>query len=82
MRASPRSCVLAPAARASAGPALGAGPDPPTRAKAPNHPRLTREHTVKLAMSPGDAVLVDNYQTMHGRNVFKGQRKHAVSWFS
>jgi len=43
---------------------------------------LTREHTVELAMSPGDAVLVDNYQTMHGRNVFKGQRKHAVSWFS
>jgi hypothetical protein len=42
---------------------------------------LTRKHTVSLRMAPGDAVLVDNYQTMHGRNVFKGTRKHAVSWF-
>mmetsp|Transcript_24278 Transcript_24278/g.74848 ORF Transcript_24278/g.74848 Transcript_24278/m.74848 type:complete len:267 (-) Transcript_24278:45-845(-) len=42
---------------------------------------LTKKHTVSLKMSPGDAVLLDNYQTMHGRNVFKGTRKHAVSWF-
>jgi len=42
---------------------------------------LTKKHTVSLRMAPGDAVLVDNYQTMHGRNVFKGTRKHAVSWF-
>jgi alpha-ketoglutarate-dependent taurine dioxygenase len=42
---------------------------------------LTKEHTTYLAMKPGDAVLLDNYQTMHGRNVFKGTRKHAVSWF-
>ena len=42
---------------------------------------LTKRHTVSLKMAPGDAVLVDNYQTMHGRNVFKGTRKHAVSWF-
>jgi len=26
-------------------------------------------------------VLVDSYQIMHGRNVSKGTRKHAVSWF-
>jgi hypothetical protein len=26
-------------------------------------------------------VLVDNYQTVHGRNVSKDARKHAVSWF-
>jgi len=26
-------------------------------------------------------VLVDNYQTMHGRDVSKGMRKHAVAWF-
>ena len=43
---------------------------------------LTKKHTVYLGMRPGDAVLVDNYQTMHGRNVFQGTRKHAVSWFA
>lgn len=43
---------------------------------------LTKRHTVSLRMAPGDAVLLDNYQTMHGRNVFKGTRKHAVSWFA
>ena len=42
---------------------------------------LTKKHTTYLKMRPGDAVLLDNYQTMHGRNVFKGTRKHAVSWF-
>ena len=42
---------------------------------------VTKKHTTYLKMAPGDAVLVDNYQTMHGRNVFKGTRKHAVSWF-
>ncbi|KAJ8600344.1 hypothetical protein CTAYLR_000668 [Chrysophaeum taylorii] len=42
---------------------------------------ITTKHTVFLKMKPGDAVLVDNYQTMHGRNVFKGKRKHAVTWF-
>jgi len=43
---------------------------------------LTKKHTVYLGMRPGDAVLLDNYQTMHGRNVFRGVRKHAVSWFA
>ncbi|KAH8054456.1 TauD/TfdA-like taurine catabolism dioxygenase [Aureococcus anophagefferens] len=42
---------------------------------------VTKKHTTYLKMAPGDAVLVDNDQTMHGRNVFKGTRKHAVSWF-
>lgn len=42
---------------------------------------VTTKHTVYLKMQPGDAVLLDNYQTMHGRNVFKGKRKHAVTWF-
>jgi len=44
--------------------------------------RVTNKHIKYLAMRPGDAVLVDNYQTMHGRNVFKGVRKHAVTWFA
>lgn len=33
-------------------------------------------------MSPGDVLLVDNYRTLHGRDVFEGERYHAVSWFS
>ena len=32
-------------------------------------------------MKEGDVVLVDNYRTMHGRNIFEGTRKHAVTWF-
>ena len=43
------------------------------------------EATVKnieyIKMTPGDVVLVDNYSAMHGRNVFDGTRKHAVTWF-
>jgi len=42
---------------------------------------LTNANLVYLKMQPGDAVLLDNYQTMHGRNVFQGKRKHAVTWF-
>ncbi|KAJ1457691.1 hypothetical protein M885DRAFT_514714 [Pelagophyceae sp. CCMP2097] len=41
----------------------------------------TTKHIKYVAMRPGDAILVDNYQTMHGRNVFTGVRKHAVTWF-
>lgn len=44
--------------------------------------RVTQKHIKYVAMRPGDAILVDNYQTMHGRNVFKGVRKHAVTWFA
>jgi len=33
-------------------------------------------------MEPGDVLLVDNYRTLHGRDVFEGDRFHAVSWFS
>ena len=29
----------------------------------------------------GDVVLLDNYRVLHGRNTFKGDRKHAVTWF-
>jgi len=34
-----------------------------------------------IKMSEGDVVLLDNYKTMHGRNVFDGTRKHGVAWF-
>jgi len=43
--------------------------------------RVTNKHIKYLTMTPGDAVLLDNYSTMHGRNVFEGKRKHAVTWF-
>jgi len=39
---------------------------------------LTKSTPSGCEQAPGDAVLVDNYQTMLGRNVFKGTRKHAV----
>ena len=34
-----------------------------------------------VKMAHGDVVLLDNYMTMHGRNIFDGVRKHAVTWF-
>jgi len=42
---------------------------------------ITKKNQVYVAMKEGDVVLVDNYRTMHGRNVFEGTRKHAVTWF-
>jgi hypothetical protein len=36
---------------------------------------------VPVLMKEGDFVLVDNYRAMHGRDVFEGVRKHAVTWF-
>lgn len=34
-----------------------------------------------VELSAGDVVLLDNYRVLHGRNTFKGDRKHAVTWF-
>jgi len=34
-----------------------------------------------VKMTHGDVVMLDNYNTMHGRNIFSGVRKHAVTWF-
>jgi len=42
---------------------------------------ITKKNQVYVAMKEGDVVLVDNYRTMHGRNIFEGTRKHAVTWF-
>jgi len=42
---------------------------------------VTKKNQVLVAMQEGDVVLVDNYRTMHGRNIFEGTRKHAVTWF-
>mmetsp|Transcript_127577 Transcript_127577/g.303150 ORF Transcript_127577/g.303150 Transcript_127577/m.303150 type:complete len:271 (-) Transcript_127577:158-970(-) len=35
----------------------------------------------RLLMQKGDVVLLDNYRVLHGRDTFKGDRKHAVTWF-
>ena len=42
---------------------------------------VTMKNLVYVPMSAGDVVLVDNYQVLHGRNVFEGERLHAVTWF-
>jgi len=42
---------------------------------------VTNKNIKYIKMSEGDVVLLDNYKTMHGRNVFDGTRKHAVAWF-
>jgi len=34
-----------------------------------------------VTLKEGDVVLLDNYRVLHGRNTFKGDRKHAVTWF-
>jgi alpha-ketoglutarate-dependent taurine dioxygenase len=42
---------------------------------------LDRAMQVSVMMEKGDVVLVDNYQCLHGRDVFTGERLHAVTWF-
>jgi len=42
---------------------------------------VTMRNLVYVPMEKGDVVLVDNYQVMHGRDVFSGERLHAVTWF-
>lgn len=39
-------------------------------------------HTTRLLMKPGDVVLLDSYQVLHGRATFKGFREHAVIWLT
>jgi alpha-ketoglutarate-dependent taurine dioxygenase len=40
--------------------------------------RLTR----RVLMQPGDVVLLDSYQTLHGRETFEGPRRHGVLWLT
>ena len=42
---------------------------------------VTTKNIKYVKMTEGDVVLLDNYKTMHGRNVFDGTRKHGVAWF-
>jgi len=39
------------------------------------------KNIVKVPMQSGDVLLCDNYRVLHGRDVFEGDRLHAVSWF-
>lgn len=43
--------------------------------------KVTFKNIRYIKMTEGDVVLLDNYQCMHGRNVFDGTRKHGVAWF-
>jgi len=43
---------------------------------------VTMKNVKFVKMTEGDVVLLDNYKTMHGRNVFDGKRKHGVCWFA
>ena len=42
---------------------------------------VSRKHIVSVPMKPGDVIFVDNYRMLHGRDIFKGDRFHAVAWF-
>lgn len=42
---------------------------------------VSRKHIVSVKMEPGDVIFVDNYRMLHGRDVFEGDREHAVAWF-
>jgi hypothetical protein len=44
--------------------------------------RASRENIVPTPMKAGDVLLVDNYRMLHGRDIFQGDRLHAVSWFT
>ena len=39
------------------------------------------KNIVRVPMQAGDVLLCDNYRVLHGRDVFEGERQHAVSWF-
>ena len=44
--------------------------------------RVSEQNIASLPMEPGDVLLIDNYRALHGRDVFSGDRFHAVTWFT
>ena len=42
---------------------------------------MCEKNIVTVPMKPGDVLLCDNYRVLHGRDIFEGDRLHAVSWF-
>ena len=43
--------------------------------------KVCEDSIVRVPMKPGDVLLCDNYRVLHGRDIFEGDRLHAVSWF-
>jgi len=43
---------------------------------------VCEKNIVSMMMREGDVVLLDNYRVLHGRNIFNGERNHAVTWFA
>merc|ERR550532_990353 len=43
---------------------------------------VCEKNIVSMMMREGDVMLLDNYRVLHGRNIFKGERNHAVTWFA
>jgi len=42
---------------------------------------VCEKNIVSMMMREGDVMLLDNYRVLHGRDIFKGERNHAVTWF-
>ena len=42
---------------------------------------ISEKNIRTIPMQPGDVLLCDNYRVLHGRDIFDGDRYHAVSWF-
>lgn len=42
---------------------------------------VCEKNIVHVPMQAGDVLLCDNYRVLHGRDIFEGDRLHAVSWF-
>lgn len=42
---------------------------------------VSQKNICTVPMSPGEVLLCDNYRVLHGRDIFSGERLHAVSWF-
>ena len=40
------------------------------------------ENVARIRMQKGDVVLLDSYRALHGRDVFQGERQHAVRWMT
>uniref|UniRef100_A0A7S2EIE1 TauD/TfdA-like domain-containing protein n=1 Tax=Ditylum brightwellii TaxID=49249 RepID=A0A7S2EIE1_9STRA len=43
---------------------------------------VMKKHTIEVLMQPGDVVLLDSYQVLHGRDTFQGPREHGVIWLT
>ncbi|KAJ8600196.1 hypothetical protein CTAYLR_001985 [Chrysophaeum taylorii] len=43
--------------------------------------KVSEANIAHIPMQPGDVLLCDNYRVLHGRDIFEGDRYHAVTWF-